>query len=186
VLDSFFQELCSQHGAGLGQHPPPDLDWISPVTQLYVDREKTPIMPEVSTFRLYVLRAMYLLMVLGLAIDIWPLILNHPSDVEHMKGVVRSVLGTVSLLALLGIRYPLKMLPLMFFELIWKTIWILSFGLPLVAAHALTPDTRDTMKACLMGAILFPIVIPWPYVWRHYVKGPADRWRKTAPGPIMR
>src|SRR5258705_11505325 len=111
-------------------------------------------MAEVSTFRLYLLRATYLLMAVGLAIDIWPLILNHPPDVEHMRGVVRSVLGTVALLSLLGIRYPLKMLPLMFFELIWKTIWILAFGLPLLGAHALTPDTRETMKACLMWVIL--------------------------------
>jgi hypothetical protein len=39
-----------------------------------------------------------------------------------MRGVVRSVLAAVSLLAVLGIRYPLKMLPLLFFELVWKTI----------------------------------------------------------------
>ena len=136
-------------------------------------------MSDVSTFRLYLLRATYLLLAVGLAIDIWPLILNHSPDVEHMRGVVRSILGTVPLLALLGSRYPLKMLPIMFFEFVWKTIWILAFGLPLLRAHALTPDTRETMKACLMGVILFPIVIPWPYVWRQFVKAPADLWRKN-------
>jgi hypothetical protein len=25
--------------------------------------------------------------------------------------------------------------------------------------------------------ILMPIVIPWGYVWRHYVKAPGNRWR---------
>ena len=116
-------------------------------------------MPEVSTFRLYLLRATYLLMVVGLGVTIWPGILNPPKDLALMRGVVRSVLGAVALLAIVGIRYPLKMLPLMFFELTWKSIWLLAFGLPLWSAHQLDPDAQETMKACLMG-IIFPLGDP--------------------------
>ena len=65
-------------------------------------------MPEVSTFRLYLLRATYLLIVVGLGFTIWPGILHPPKDLALMPGVVRSLLGAVSLLAILGIRYPLK------------------------------------------------------------------------------
>ena len=117
-------------------------------------------MPEVTTFRLYLLRAMYLLMAVGLGITIWPGILHHPTGVEHMRGVVRSLLGAVCLLAVLGIRYPLKMLPLLFFELVWKTIWVLAFGLPLWTAHQLDPDTLETLKATLMGVVLVPPAMP--------------------------
>lgn len=138
-------------------------------------------MTEVSTFRLYLLRATYLFMVLGLGVYIWPGILSPPSDLEHYRGVVRSILGGVSLLALLGIRYPLKLLPLMFFELVWKSIWILVFGLPLWSAGQLEPETRETMKACLMG-VVFALVIPWRYVYVQYVKAPADRWRAEVGG----
>jgi hypothetical protein len=95
-------------------------------------------MPEVSTFRLYLLRAAYLLIVVGLGFTIWPGILHPPKDLALMRGVVRSLLGAVSLLAILGIRYPLKILPLLFFELVWKSIWILAFGLPLWSAHRLS------------------------------------------------
>jgi hypothetical protein len=45
--------------------------------------------------------------------------------VEHTGSVVGSVLLAISLLALLGVRYPVKMLPLLFFELPWKAIWVL-------------------------------------------------------------
>ena len=137
-------------------------------------------MQEVSTRRLYLLRATYLLIVVGIGFQIWPLILRHPTDVEHMKGVVRSVLGAVTLLAVLGIRYPIKMLPLLLFELAWKSIWVLSFGLPLWSAHRLDADTAETMKACLMGVVLFPLMIPWGYVLTHYVKAPSDQWRRAA------
>ena len=134
---------------------------------------------EVSTFRLYLLRAMYLLMAVGLAFTIWPGILHHPAPVEHMRGVVRSLLGAVCLLAVLGIRYPLKMLPLLFFELVWKTIWVVAFGVPLWKAHQFDPDTLETLKATLMGVVLVPLVMPWGYAFAHYVKAPGDRWGKA-------
>ena len=137
-------------------------------------------MEEVPTFRLYLLRATYLLMVVGLGLHIWPGILNPPKDLELTRSVVRSLLGAVGLLAILGIRYPLQMLPLLFFELVWKSIWILAFGLPLWFAHQLDPDARETMKACLMGIVLFPVVIPWRYVIVNYVKAPGERWKRPA------
>ncbi len=77
-----------------------------------------------------------------------------------LRDVVRSLFATVLFLAVLGIRYPLKMLPLLFFELEWKVIWILAFGLPLWSVHKLDPDTREILSACLMNIMLFPLVIP--------------------------
>ena len=76
---------------------------------------------EVSTFRLYLLRAMYLYMALGLAIFELPA-LFHPENLSRLDSVVLSVLAAFALLAALGIRYPLKMLPLLFFEFVWKSI----------------------------------------------------------------
>lgn len=139
-------------------------------------------MSEVSTFRLYLLRAMYLLIAVGLGITIWPGILAPPDNLSHMASVVRSVLGAVSLLALLGLRYPLKMLPLLFFELLWKSIWVLAFGLPLWLNEQLDANTRETLNACLMGIVLVPLVLPWGYVFRNYLKASGDRWGSNGPG----
>lgn len=137
-------------------------------------------MSGISTFRLYLLRALYLLIAVGLGIIIWPGILAPPENLSHMAGVVRSVLGAVSLLALLGLRYPLKMLPLLFFEFIWKSIWVLVFGLPLWLNGQLDANTQETLKECLMGIVLVAIAVPWGYVYRHYLKAPGDRWRGSA------
>src|SRR3712207_6710185 len=87
-------------------------------------------MSEVSTFRLYLLRAMYLFIAVGLAIFELPALL-HPENLSRLDSVVLSVFAAFALLAVLGIRYPLKMLPLLFFEFVWKAIWLLAFGLPL-------------------------------------------------------
>lgn len=136
-------------------------------------------MSEISTFRLYLLRAMYLLIAGGLGIFIWPGILV-PGDVSHMGSVVRSLLGALALVALLGLRYPIKMLPILLFELIWKVIWVIAFGLGPWLDGELDAARRQTIFDCLVGIVLVPVVMPWGYVFRHYVKAPADRWRSSA------
>jgi hypothetical protein len=142
-------------------------------------------MNEVSTLRLYVLRGMYLLILVGLAIDIWPLFLQSQHGVEHMKGVVRSVLVAVSLLAALGLRYPLKMLPLLYFEFLWKAIWVAAIGLPLWSAGQLDADHAETLFATLLGVVLVPLALPWPYILEHYVRAPRDgRSPAGARGPV--
>ncbi len=138
-------------------------------------------MSEVSTFRLYLLRAMYVFTVVGLAIEKLPALL-HPANLSPGDSVILSVLGATALLAVLGIRYPLKMLPLLFFEFVWKAIWILVFGLPLLLSGGLDPNISfggtETLIACLVGVVLVPLVMPWGYVLKHYLKAPGDRWGK--------
>ena len=131
---------------------------------------------EVSTSRLYLLRATYLLIAVGLGLTIWPGLIHHAIARVPLHGVAGSMLAAVTILAAMGIRYPMQMLPLLIFEMVWKSIWLIAVALPLWSAHPIDPDTWETVQACLMG-VIFPIVIPWRYVVAHYVKKPGDRWR---------
>lgn len=143
-------------------------------------------MNELSAFRLYLLRAMYLLMAVGLAVDIWPLMITASQHVEHMRGVVWSLLSGLSLMALLGVRYPVRMLPLLLFELTWKVIWVGVIGIPLWLEHRLTAGTAGTLRDCLPGVVLCLIVIPWGYVRASFVKAPGDPWRvRRAAAPLV-
>ena len=139
-------------------------------------------MSEVSLFRLYLLRAAYLFVVVGLATTVWPPVLQHTKAWPLMSGVVCCLLAAVSILAAWGIRYPLQMLPVLLFELIWKSIWLISVALPLWSAGEMDPRTSRTVIDCLVGVVLMPIVIPWGYVFANYVKKPGDPWR-SAPVP---
>ena len=147
-------------------------------------------MSEVSTFRLYLLRAMYVFMVVGLAIFKMAPAILHPATLSPGDSVILSVLGATALLAVLGIRYPIKMLPLLFFEFVWKSIWVLAFGLPLLLSGGLDPNVSfggtETLIACLVGVVLVPLVMPWGYVFKHYLKAPGDRWGKQeeTSGPL--
>jgi len=133
---------------------------------------------EVSMLRLYVLRAMYAFMAIGLAIFKLPAIFNPPANLSTMGSVVLSVLAGLALLAVLGIRYPIKMLPLLFFEFLWKAVWVLAFALPKWSAGQLAPDAQDVLINNLVGIVLIPLVMPWGYVFNHYLKAPGDPWRK--------
>ncbi len=136
-------------------------------------------MTDVSTFRLYLMRALYLMICVGEGSIIWPLMFHHqPWDLMH--GVACSLLAALTAVVALGVRYPLQMLPLLMFELAWKSIWLVAIALPLWSAHQLDPETMETVRACLMCVIICPLVIPWQYVWANYVQKPGDRWKGTA------
>ena len=119
----------------------------------------------VSLLRLYVLRATYLLLVVGLGAMIVPPILSHE---PAARGVIPSLLGAVWVLAFLGLRHPLRMLPVLMFELAWKAIWLVFFGLPQWSSGIRPPTFAEDAANITAGVILMPLVIPWGYVWRHY------------------
>lgn len=135
-------------------------------------------MPQVSLFRLYLLRALYLLIVVGLGIVVWPGVIHHDKPWELMRGVVACMLAAFSALSLLGLRYPLQMLPLLLWELTWKTIWLLVVALPAWRTGTMDEGTMGTMFECLI-VVIFPFIIPWGYVVARYFKQPSERWRAS-------
>jgi hypothetical protein len=142
-------------------------------------------MAEVSTFRLYLLRAMYLLIAVGLGLMIWPAIIAPPTVAANSSTVVRALLGALGLLCLLGLRYPLRMLPLLMFELLWKVIWILAFALPMWRGPGLDAYARETLFATGMGVVLVLLVLPWGYVFRNYVKARSEPWAGSGEGDVL-
>ena len=126
---------------------------------------------EVSRFRMHVLRATYLLLVVGLGLMIVPQLLSHETT---SRGVIASLLGAIWLLAFRGLKYPLQMLPLLMFEFAWKTIWMLAYGVPQRWARQFPPTYAEDFFAIALGVILMPLVIPWRYVWNCYIRRPAE------------
>jgi hypothetical protein len=133
-------------------------------------------MHEMSIFRLYTLRVCYLILAVGLGLYIWPSVIHHTADSAIAHGIQISLLAGLGLTAVLGLRYPVQMLPLLLFELIWKTIYLLAFALPLWSANQVTAAAAEDIRACLMVVIFIPL-IPWRYVARHYILEPGNRWR---------
>ena len=138
------------------------------------ETQQANVAQEVSLVRIYVLRATYLLLVIGLSGMIVPDVVSHP---VISRGVIPSLLGAVWVLAFVGLKYPLEMLPLLMFEFVWKSIWMVAYGLPQWSAGQLPPTFAEDSFNIGLGVILMPLVIPWGYVYRHYVKQSGARWR---------
>ena len=138
------------------------------------ETQQANVAQEVSLTRIYVLRATYLLLVIGLGAMIVPDVVSHP---VISRGVIPSLLGAVWVLAFVGLKYPLEMLPLLMFEFAWKSIWMVAYGLPQWSAGQLPPTFAEDSFNIGLGVILMPLVIPWGYVYRHYVKQSGARWR---------
>jgi hypothetical protein len=131
---------------------------------------------ELPLWRLYVLRLGYLILGGGLVVYKWPTLFNHQEPWPLMDSVVLCMLVGMSILALLGLRYPVQLIPILLFEVAWKLIWLGAVAVPLWLNHEMTPDARDLTSEILWVVVIAP-VIPWRYVYRNYAIRRGDRWR---------
>jgi len=135
-----------------------------------------PAAREISLFRLYTLRVAYLIMAGGLAVFVWPSVIRHTNEFAIAHGAEVAMLAGLGAIAGLGLRYPVQMLPLLLFEVAWKAVYLIAFAYPMWSTHQITPAMAEDVKAVSMVVILLPL-IPWSYVFSHYVVKRGDRWR---------
>jgi hypothetical protein len=134
----------------------------------------SPAESELSLARLNVMRVIYFLIAFGEGSQVVPALFNHEPTA---RGVIPALLSGLCLMCVLGLRYPRQMLPLLLFEMAWKYIWFFAFGLPQYMSAQVPPTFGEDFKAITAGVVIMPFVIPWGYVWRHFVKAAGDRWR---------
>ena len=131
----------------------------------------------VSLWQLNMLRVGYLVMGGGLAVVKWPLLFTH-GPWELKEGTVECMLVAMSVLAFIGLRYPLRMLPVLLFEVAWKLTWLGVIAVPLWLNDKLDGTTREQAGTVLWVVIIIA-VIPWRHVLAKYLMAPGDPWRRS-------
>jgi hypothetical protein len=126
-----------------------------------------------------VMRGTYLLLAVGLGLMVWPRLVSHSDTWALRNGDTFGLLSGIQILAIVGLRYPVKMLPLLLFELVWKSVWLIAIALPLWRAGALDAGTAESVKACAMGVVVCLVGIPWKLVWEKFVTEAGDPWRSV-------
>jgi hypothetical protein len=96
--------------------------------------------------------------------------------VAPFEGVVTCILTAMSILVFLGLRYPVRLLPILLFECAWKLIWLSVVAAPRLAAGDMDAATQEVMVSCLVVVIIVAVV-PWRHAWQQYVIAKGDRWR---------
>ena len=137
-------------------------------------RMKTPMFDKdgvhgLPRYRLWLLRVPYVLTGIVFSFTAWSTLIRHWGRFDPIEGVAFAFWGALSLLALLGIRFPVKMLPIILLQFAYKLIWICAVGYPLLDRGALDPDGQELLRANLIGVAIDTLAIPWLYCWRVYV-----------------
>jgi hypothetical protein len=123
----------------------------------------------VPMINLYLLRVLYALMLVVLGSDVWSHILTFEGTWNPEAAAAWSVWGAFSLLAVVGLLHPLRMLPIILLEITYKSIWLVVVGFPLWSAGTLGGRAEEMMFSFLL--VVLPIVAtPWGYVFRTYFR----------------
>ncbi|WP_159081277.1 hypothetical protein [Nocardioides sediminis] len=130
--------------------------------------EAAPAAPELSAIRLHAMRGGYLVMGVGLVLVKWPL-LPDAHAMPLYEGVTLSLLTAISLLAFVGVWRPIRMLPILVFEVLWKVLWLLLVAAPRAVAGELDGAFVDVAVNCSL-LVVIAAAVPWGYVWHTYVR----------------
>src|SRR5919202_5562691 len=139
------------------------------------DRSPSVDPEEVPLWRLHAMRVGYAFMGVGLAVVKWPIVIGYDQSFPLFEGVVAVLLTAMSLLAFLGLRYPVRLLPILLFESLWKLIWLGVAAPPAATAGSVDTAMAKVLLNCSFVVVILAVV-PWGYVWRHYVVAKGDRW----------
>ncbi|MDT0605511.1 hypothetical protein [Croceitalea rosinachiae] len=141
-----------------------NLEQVGQLPQTFYDQKGVP------KWRWYLMKIFYGFIFIAFGYQIWTTILTNTALWDPMEAVAFSFWAAYATLMGLGIRYPLKMLPLLLLQLFYKTVWLLIAYLPLKAAGNLDETALELYKANSMGIVLDILIIPWGYVYKSYIK----------------
>jgi hypothetical protein len=80
-------------------------------------------------------------------------------------GILGSVYLAFGLLALLGLRAPLKFAPVLLLQLTYKSAWFMGVFLPLILRGGFSSDMLMTVVIFALTIIGDLIAIPFPYIF---------------------
>jgi len=124
----------------------------------------------VRPINIYLLRLLFLLIVVFVASDSWSAILTHKGQWDHVKAAAVCMWAAYSVLSTFALINPLKWLPIVMFEIVYKIIWLVIVAYPLWSANQLAGSPAEEMTYAFVWVILPIVAMPWAYAFRSYVR----------------
>lgn len=126
----------------------------------------------VRPVQIWGLRLFFLLMLIFVAPPAWSALLTHHGAWDPVRAVAIAVWATYPALALFGVFRPLRWLPLMFFTIGYKTLWLAFIAYPLLQFDMLWGTPTGEIASSFLALPLLAAVVPWGYAWRTYFAWP--------------
>src|SRR5689334_9916370 len=87
----------------------------------------------VPRINIYLLRLLFTLMFFFVSYDAWSHILNHKGPWDNSNAAAWCMWGSYAIISFIGMIRPLKMLPIVLFEIVYKIAWLAIVAYPLWA-----------------------------------------------------
>jgi hypothetical protein len=123
----------------------------------------------VRPFNIYLLRVLFVLVFVFVGYDSWTSILNHKGPWDHVRAAALCMWASYALLSIIGVFHPLKMLPLVLFEILYKIVWLIIVAYPLWSANQLAGSPAEEMTKAFLWVVLPIVAMPWKYAFDEYV-----------------
>jgi hypothetical protein len=129
-------------------------------------------------WRINALRIIFLLMAVIMGSIVWQQLLFESASWDVMRGLAKSMLAALAVMSLIAVRYPLQMLPLMLYEMAWKSIWMILIAGRAWMAGKWNADIDSLFYDCVPILIAY-FIVPWRYVWARYIVHPMEPLRRA-------
>lgn len=123
----------------------------------------------VRPINIYLLRALFLLVIAFVATDAWSTILKHEGPWDHVRAAAWCMWAAFATLCVFAFIDPLRWLPLVLFEIFYKLIWLAIVAYPLWSTGTLAGSPAEEMTKAFIWVLLPMIAMPWGYAFRTYM-----------------
>jgi hypothetical protein len=132
----------------------------------------------VRPINIYLLRLLFLLVFLFVGSDAWGAILRQQGAWEPVRAAAVCMWAAYGALAVFGVFHPLRWIPVVLFEILYKGIWLAIVAYPLWSAGQLAGSPAEGMAYAFAWVVLPIVAMPWRYAYRTYLR-PVS-WRAPA------
>ena len=130
----------------------------------------------VRPIQIYLMRLGFLLVIVLVGNIAWSNIFTHKGDWDPLAAVAISMWAGCSVLSVFGLINPLKWIPLVLFEIAYKSIWLVVVAYPMWSTGQLAGSRAEGIALSFLPVILPLLAMPWGYVLRTHVW--PNRWSR--------
>lgn len=123
----------------------------------------------VRPIQIYLMRLGFLLVIVLVGNIAWSNIFAHEGDWDPLTAVALSMWAGCSVLSVFGLINPLRWIPLVLFEIAYKSIWLVVVAYPMWSTGTLAGSRAEDIALSFVPVIFPLLAMPWGYVWRTYV-----------------
>jgi hypothetical protein len=132
-------------------------------------------MQKKSTIRIFWFKIMYALTItvaggLGIGMllnpDITPWIFGIDCP-RVFSGLIASVFLAFALISIIGLKNPIKLIPILFMQLLYKSIWLCFIAIPLLVTNKIPTDMIFVIAVFLVVIVGDLIAIPFRIIFNN-------------------